>query len=105
MPTIPKPQRKAYLPKREVQGRRIHANTPFYQSQQWRRVRKTYLEAHPLCVECQAKGVITPATIVDHIKPINIGGARFDFNNLQGLCDSCHNKKSGREAHKRSCEG
>ncbi|MBO5821073.1 MAG: HNH endonuclease [Alistipes sp.] len=46
-------------------------------------------------------GKITPATIVDHITPINSGGARFDFTNLQGLCDTCHNKKSGREAHKK----
>lgn len=37
---------------------------------------------------------------MDHITPINEGGDRYDFNNLQGLCDKCHNKKSGREAHK-----
>lgn len=101
MPTIPSPKRKDYLPERTVQGRRIEANTPFYQSQQWRRVRKQYLEQHPLCVECQSEGRIVPARVVDHIKPINEGGARFDFKNLQGLCDKCHNKKSGREAHKK----
>jgi 5-methylcytosine-specific restriction endonuclease McrA len=65
-------------------------------------VRKLYLEQHPLCVECQRVGKITPATVVDHITPINTGGARFDFNNLQGLCAHCHNKKSGREAHKKT---
>jgi len=32
---------------------------------------------------------------------ITEGGARYDFRNLQGLCDKCHNKKSGREAHRR----
>ena len=101
MPTMPKSKRKAYLPERTVQGRRIEANTPFYQSQQWRRVRRQYLEQHPLCVECQNEGRIVPARVVDHIKPINEGGARFDFNNLQGLCDKCHNKKSGREAHRK----
>ena len=101
MPTLPPPKRKAYLPARTTQGRRVEANTPFYQSQQWRRVRKLYLEQHPLCVECQREGRITPARVVDHIKPINEGGARFDPTNLQGLCDKCHNKKSGREAHKK----
>ena len=45
---------------------------------------------------------MTAARVVDHIKPINEGGARYDFTNLQGLCDSCHNKKSGREAHKKN---
>ena len=102
MPTIPKPSRKAYLPQKEVQGRRREANTSFYQSQQWRRVRKLYLQSHPLCVECAAAGRVTPARVVDHIRRINDGGAPFAFANLQGLCDSCHNKKSGREAHNRN---
>lgn len=99
MPTIPKPSRKSYLPQRDTQGRRLHANTSFYQSQQWRRVRKKFLEGHPLCAECQRKGRVVAARVVDHITPINDGGARFDFRNLQGLCDACHNRKSGREAH------
>lgn len=85
-----------------MQGRRLHANTPFYQSQQWRRTRKLFLAGHPLCAECAKRGKVTAARVVDHIKPINEGGARYDFMNLQGLCDSCHNKKSGREAHKRN---
>lgn len=104
MPTIPKPTRKGYLPppkEREVQGRRLHANTPFYQSQQWRRTRKLFLAGHPLCAECMKRGKVVAARVVDHIKPINEGGARYDFTNLQGLCDSCHNKKSGCEAHKK----
>ena len=101
MPTLPAPKRKSYLPKREVQGRRIHANTEFYQGRHWRRVRALYLQQHPLCAECQREGRVVAARVVDHIKPINEGGARYDFRNLQGLCDKCHNKKSGREAHKR----
>lgn len=101
MPTLPKPTRKSYLPKREVQGRRLHANSSFYQSQQWRRVRAIFLQQYPLCAECQKHGRVVPARVVDHITPINEGGARYDFANLQGLCDRCHNKKSGREAHKR----
>lgn len=101
MPTIPKPKRKSYLPKREVQGRRRHANTGFYQSPRWRRVRHGYLAEHPLCVECEKQGRVTAARVVDHIVPINEGGAWYDYNNLQGLCDKCHNRKSGREAHKK----
>ncbi len=100
MPTIPKATRKSYLPPRVAQGRRLHANTEFYQCQAWRRCRHAYLAEHPLCVECEKRGEIVPARVVDHILPINEGGARFDFANLQGLCDKCHNKKSGREAHK-----
>lgn len=100
MPTIPKPTRKSYLPERKVQERRLHPNSEFYQGRQWRRVRANYLQHYPLCAECAAQGRITPARVVDHIKPINEGGARYDFRNLQGLCDKCHNRKSGREAHR-----
>lgn len=102
MPTLPKLIRKSYLPKREVQGRRIHANTEFYQSRRWRKVRALYLQQYPLCVECQRAGRVVAARVVDHVTPINEGGARFDYRNLQGLCDKCHNKKSGREAHKKN---
>ena len=96
MPTIPKPPRRAYLPPRETQGRRIHANSAFYQSARWRRLRTIKLNADPLCEECRRAGRITEATVVDHIVPINEGGAALD------LSDACHNRKSGREAHKRT---
>lgn len=92
--------RKSYLPKRETQGRRRHANSAFYQSQRWRRVRAMYLREHPLCEECERQGVLRDARVVDHIRQINDGGAPYDFANMQALCDRCHNKKSGREAHK-----
>lgn len=99
MPTLPKVTRKAYLPPRETQGRRLHANTAFYQSSRWRRVRAAFLSEHPLCQECSAHGRVVAARVVDHIKPINEGGLMYDYTNLQGLCDKCHNRKSGREAH------
>lgn len=92
--------RKSYLPERKAQGRRRHENTAFYQSQRWRRVRHYYIAEHPLCEECKMRGITTPARVVDHIKPINEGGDCFDISNLQALCDRCHNKKSGREAHR-----
>lgn len=62
------------------------------------------MEQFPLCAECNRQGRITPARVVDHITPINEGGERYDFSNLQGLCDKCHNRKSGREAHKHERE-
>jgi len=32
--------------------------------------------------------------IVDHIKPIALGGEEFDMNNLQTLCTKCNKKKT-----------
>ena len=100
MPTIPKPTRRGYLPPRITQGRRLHDNGEFYRSTRWRRRRLPKLDADPLCEECKRRGLVTPATVVDHIVPINEGGAAMDMDNLQSLCDKCHNRKSGIEAHK-----
>ena len=35
----------------------------------WRKARKQYLEAHPMCVECMKEGRYVKATDVDHIVP------------------------------------
>ena len=63
----------------------------------WRKARKTFLEQHPLCAECQRNGRLTPATVVDHIVP-HRGDMRlfWDEKNWQPLCKSCHDEKTGR---------
>ena len=48
---------------------------------------------HPLCVEC---GKV--AEVVDHIKPVRLGGDFWQPFNHQPLCHRCHNSKSGRES-------
>ena len=69
----------------------------FYKSKEWRDLRRSYLESHPLCCECLKQGKYVTATIVDHIVPIRQGGKRLDANNLQSLCLSCHTLKSNKE--------
>ena len=69
----------------------------FYQSTRWREVRAELLRQQPLCVSCEEAGRVVAAKVVDHIKPIKDGGERFDRGNLQGLCVSCHNRKTARE--------
>jgi 5-methylcytosine-specific restriction endonuclease McrA len=61
-------------------------------NRQWRKARAAYLQAHPLCVMCSARGKLTAATVVDHITP-HRGDRRlfWDTNNIQSLCASCHN--------------
>ena len=104
MPTFPKAKKSKYLPKREPFGRRKQGNKHIYDSKRWRTFRATYIQNNPLCEECLKKEIYTDATgrrgVVDHIDPINNGGAVFDKANVQTLCNSCHNKKSAREAHK-----
>lgn len=72
-------------------------NDKFYCSDVWKKLRLKQLAKQPLCEECLRHGKITPAKIVDHIKPINFGGEKLDINNLQSLCVSCHSRKSALE--------
>lgn len=59
----------------------------------WQRLRQMVLAAEPLCRACLASGAITPATQVDHIRPLSAGGENT-FDNLQSLCHSCHSRKT-----------
>lgn len=69
----------------------------FYQSARWRNTRAAVLRDNPLCCRCQAKGVLQPAKVVDHIVPVKLGGERFERANLQSLCVPCHNAKTASE--------
>lgn len=98
MPTIQKRIRRPWERERKpFEGKRAVDNTKFYQSTAWRRLRAKVLQEQPLCVECQKRGVISEAKVVDHIIPIVKGGAALDESNLQPLCHRCHNKKSAKD--------
>lgn len=78
---------------------RDNSNSDFYNSRTWRNFRKSFIEKNPLCVECLKDDLVVKAVVVDHIVRIEAGGERLDENNLQSLCSSHHNKKSGKESH------
>lgn len=58
---------------------------------EWRKCRNTFIREHPLCDMCQQEGKVVPAEHVHHIVPLEEGGARLDWENLQSLCKACHN--------------
>lgn len=60
----------------------------------WRRLRDRVLARDPLCQECYKRDYITPATDADHI---NGDPSDNSMRNLQGLCHSCHSRKTRRE--------
>ena len=89
---------KRNRPKQE--GRTYRA--PWYDTTAWRALRLQHLQENPLCVSCKAKGIITPATELDHIVPISTFSEedrehQFWHGAKQGLCHSCHSSKSGKE--------
>jgi 5-methylcytosine-specific restriction protein A len=66
--------------------------------------RKRWLEAHPLCVECEKEGRVSAATVPDHFVPLWKGGPDTD-SNLQSLCNAHHDEKSAQEAKERGALG
>lgn len=64
----------------------------------WRKASKRFLQNHPLCRYCEQEGRITPATVVDHIKPHKgHSGLFWDTDNWQPLCKTHHDEKTARE--------
>jgi len=63
----------------------------WYQLNVWRRRRALQLKQHPLCVMCESRGVVTPATVADHVKPHRGDWNSFRLGALQSLCSACHN--------------
>lgn len=71
----------------------------FYQSAAWKRARKQVItRACGLCERCKAQGIYKPGYIVhhkDYITPGNINNPSItlDLNNLEYVCEDCHNKE------------
>lgn len=64
----------------------------------WQQARAGFLAKHPLCIKCQARGLVVVATDVDHIEPHKGDMAVFwDRSNWQALCASCHSTKTAGE--------
>ncbi|MCG1029300.1 HNH endonuclease [Virgibacillus halodenitrificans] len=61
----------------------------------WQKYTESFLIRNPLCQHCIDRGDTVPATEVDHITPHRGNMKLFwDPNNHQGLCKSCHSRKT-----------
>lgn len=61
-------------------------------------LRPAQLLREPFCRECAKHGLRILATRVDHVKAHLGDWERFtDRENLQSLCESCHNRKTAKE--------
>lgn len=67
---------------------------------QWQKARKLYLQMQPMCVLCRDMGILTAATVVDHIKPHRGNRDLFwDQENWQSLCKPCHDGAKQQSEH------
>lgn len=66
----------------------------FYHSAVWKKVRaQAIARAHGLCQDCLARGIMTKADMVHHVKPLReYPEHALDLNNLRPLCNACHAK-------------
>jgi 5-methylcytosine-specific restriction protein A len=68
----------------------------------WMNIRARILKRdYGLCQACKRAGQIGLATQVDHIKALADGGTDDD-ENLQGICEPCHQMKTSAEAKARA---
>jgi 5-methylcytosine-specific restriction protein A len=64
----------------------------------WVKFRRVYLTRHPLCVRCQSDGRVTPATEIHHRRELReYPELRFEEENLEALCKSCHSRETNRK--------
>lgn len=101
MPILPtlKPRVDTLDPRRLPMASKAGA-TERVRGRTWQRVRKSVLVRDGYrCAQC---GAIDISHEVDHIIPLEAGGAAVDDTNLQTLCEVCHGAKTAQEANWRS---
>lgn len=72
----------------------------WYADRRWRAKRALQLQIEPLCRFCHERGLLTPATIADHIEPHRGDRALFWNGEIQSLCGTCHSSVKQREEGK-----
>ncbi len=63
----------------------------WYGLQRWKRLRRAELERQPNCERCDAEGVLTEATVVNHRDPHRGDEAKFWAGPFECVCDWHHN--------------
>ena len=87
-------QRKEYEARPDrAADRRFYSSTRWVRFARWFRMQPENV----LCVACKARGIIEPATQVDHIKSRKTyPELSWEPENCQGLCGRCHAAKTRR---------
>lgn len=73
----------------------------WYWTNRWRKIAKDQLQREPLCRMCLAGGIITAATVCDHVERHQGDEHRFYNGPMQSLCANCHDGTKQRQEHGR----
>ncbi|MDO6804080.1 HNH endonuclease, partial [Wenyingzhuangia sp. 1_MG-2023] len=86
-------RRAAQLQSQKKHNARRADSDQMYKTSRWKKLSVAYRRQHPLCCDCESRGTIRPADLVDHIKPAKKFPELFwDWRNLRALCQECHNR-------------
>ena len=87
----------------EAHHNRFRAGTTRYDTARWMRLRDAFRAEHPFCINADRDPRCTLLTdVVDHIQPHRGDEAKmFDPHNLQGMCATCHGRKTAGETWQR----
>jgi 5-methylcytosine-specific restriction protein A len=82
----------------KVERRSTEKRVGIYSTKRWRRIRRAFLLAHPVCEarDCPYPG--EPAKDVDHIVRRRAGGSD-DPSNLRALSHACHSRRTARDVN------
>ncbi|MGO9299696.1 MAG: HNH endonuclease [Acidimicrobiales bacterium] len=72
--------------------------TNVYKTAAWKRVRLYVLERDGYLCQLRLKGCLGQANTVDHVVPVNSGGAPFDEANLRSSCRNCNLRRVNRRS-------
>lgn len=72
-----------------------------YDGKRWKDLRRLVIAEEPLCRVCLSNGETSATCEIDHMIPLELGGAPYDRTNLQGLCHECHSRKTAGEVFAR----
>ena len=76
----------------------------WYQLERWRRIRREQLRREPLCAFCLKRGVVTVASIADHIVAHAGEWNSFITGDLQSLCPHCHDSTKRLDDNKQALD-
>jgi len=101
MPSLNKNNILLYKKKASNWGTRSFSGNGFYQSPEWKRLRKSYIKANPFDEMELKKGRYVIGQVVDHITPISQGGEPLEWSNLQTLSIKNHSIKTAKERNRK----
>lgn len=87
----PRPWQRKKQPALKMETR---SRTDFYHTSRWKKESKAFRMQHPLCAISEAKGLIVPSEVTDHIIPLEICEDPWDQNNWQTLSKKENNIKA-----------